>query len=393
MSKKPSEASSQSVRVKVSDLATRGGVLAEDVLSGSGAVLLPAGADLTLMEKSIGTVITKLQNENVEWVLLKPHQPFSADDIDRIVEKIYPNDDALLDLDETRKIVKQVDDLFQVIRKQDFTPEIVAPLTNMGKELAEGIVKNPSVAFSLGRVHNVDEYTFVHSFNVAAMTGFLAHVLYPNDSKYVERIVIGGLMHDIGKAQIPIEVLNKPGPLDNEEFAIMKKHPQLGLDMALAAGVTDNDILDVIIGHHEKWSGRGYPKGLAGEQIPKAARIGAVADVFDALTAQRVYKKGMPPKIALNIILADSVLHFDPAMVRGLLVGMGLYPPGSLVMLSNGAIAIVISSGGTDLISPVVSLQEDPKGKVYETPEFLDLKASDLYIVKHLGSYQKRAIV
>ena len=379
-------------RVPAAELQKYEGILAEDVRTHSGAVLLPAGVNVGLLGKSGDKIVQKIQQEGIEWVLIKSQSDFSPTEVNHLMETIYGEDAPLIDRQKAKKIIDQVDVLFERARDQDFSPELVVPLVNMGEDLAGEILKNPSVVVSLGKVQDYDEYTFTHSFNVAVVCGSLGNRIHPGDRDYLNKIVIGGMMHDLGKAKIPVAILNKPGPLTDDEFKIMKTHPDLGLEMALSSGVTDKDILSCIIGHHEKWGGRGYPNGTKGTDIPEPARICAVADVFDALTAERVYKKGMPSKNAMNIIMRDVVRHFDPAVTRELLVSLGLYPPGSIVELSDGSIALVISSGGLDLIRPVVVLQEDAYGKKFDPPQFLNLKDTKVHITKYITSGEKRTI-
>jgi HD-GYP domain-containing protein (c-di-GMP phosphodiesterase class II) len=268
-------------------------------------------------------------------------------------------------------------------------------MTNMGSSLTEDLLRNPSVTLSLGQVKAADEYTFVHSFNVAVLIGYLANKLHPSDGKYLQKMVMGGLMHDLGKAKIPLEILNKPAPLSKDEFAQMRRHPEIGVGLAIKSGVQDQDILGVIAGHHEKWSGKGYPNKRKGSEIPEVARIAAVADVFDALTARRVYKNAMPSRDAITLILNDAGIHFDPKVARAMLVSLGLYPPGSIVSLSDGRVGIVISGGGKDLVRPVVMLM-DPKGKKDGNggvPNFIDLKnEKSLCISGYLGQGDKREL-
>lgn len=380
-------------RVPAADLQKYEGILAEDVRTHTGAVLLPAGVDVGLMGKSADKIVKKILQEGIEWVLIKSQAQFSPAEIGQLMEKIYGEKDNLVDRKKAIKIVDQVGALFKKVREKDFSPELVVPLINMGEGLAEEILKDPSVIVSLGKVQEYDEYTFMHSFNVAVLCGSLGSRIRPNNRPYLNKIVIGGMMHDLGKAKVPVEVLNKPAALTEDEFFIMKKHPDLGLEMALSAGVADQDILNCIIGHHEKWSGRGYPSGIAGEKIPENARICAVADVFDALTAERVYKKGMPSKNAMNIIMRDVIKHFDPMVTRELLVSLGLYPPGSIVELSDGSTGLVISGGGMDLIRPVVVLQEDAYGKKLDPPLFLNLKDTNIHITKYLSCGDKRTLM
>jgi HD-GYP domain-containing protein (c-di-GMP phosphodiesterase class II) len=194
----------------------------------------------------------------------------------------------------------------------------------------------------------------------------------------------------MGKAKIPLNILHKPAPLSADEFEVMKKHPNFGMAMALKIGVHDPVIIAVIGGHHEKWSGKGYPKGVKGTDIPEPARISAVADVFDALTARRVYKNSMSSRNAITMILKDSGVHFDIKVARELLVSLGLYPPGSIVALSDGRMGFVVSGGGKDLIRPVVFIKNEDKSDV---PLFINLKNEpNICISQYIGHSEKRDI-
>jgi HD-GYP domain-containing protein (c-di-GMP phosphodiesterase class II) len=199
---------------------------------------------------------------------------------------------------------------------------------------------------------------------------------------------MGGLLHDMGKAKIPLNILHKPGPLSVTEFNVMKKHPNYGVAMALKIGIHDPVIIAVIGGHHEKWSGKGYPKGRKGLEIPEPARISAVADVFDALTAKRVYKNSMSSRNAITMILKDSGVHFDAKVARELLVSLGLYPPGSIVALSDGRVGFVVSGGGKDLVRPVILIKDEKENGV---PVFIDLKNErNVCITQYIGHNEKR---
>lgn len=369
------------------------GIVCNDIIGRDGAVILPAGVDLSLLESSIDTTMKRLKAQGLTEIQIRQRPQFSAHDIETIFEKIYSGDNALIDKKQAREVVKQVDTLFDSVRQEKFEPEMITSLANIGDSLTEEIIRNPSVALSLGKVHDADKYTFIHSFNVAVLTGYLTSHLYPNDRPYTQKIVVGSLLHDIGKAQVPLEILNKPGPLDKEEFEVMKKHPLLGIEVAVKGGIKDTDVLDVIVGHHEMWSGKGYPSGRRGLEISEAARITAVADVFDALTARRVYKRPMPLRNAITLIMEDAGDHFDTRIARELLVNVGLYPPGSIVLLSNNRTGLVVSSGGKDLVRPVLMLLAEGTKFSSQNPslEFVDLKTSqDLYILQYLGHKDKR---
>ncbi|MDR3332524.1 MAG: HD-GYP domain-containing protein [Synergistaceae bacterium] len=380
------------IKVPVKMLAQCEGVVATEVLTKSGAVILPAGVDITLFESTMAGLIAKMLAHGIEWVYLHTAQNLSDNDINEIIEHVYSAGDTLISKEKARDVVKHMDSLFRTIQENDMQPEMVTSVVNMGNDLTEDILRNPSVAFSLGKVHEADEYTFVHSFNVSVLAGYLTNRIFPNDRVFLQKIITGGLLHDMGKAKIPIEVLNKPGPLTQDEFKEMKRHPSLGLMLAMHSGVKDEDILAVIGCHHEKWSGKGYPVGRKGDDIPLGARIAAVADVFDALTAKRVYKNPMSSRNAITIILKDSGVHFDSKVARELLVSLGLYPPGSIVSLSDGRVGVVVSGGGRDLMRPVVMIRSSKK-PADEIPEFVDLKnAGEICINQCIGHADKREI-
>jgi HD-GYP domain-containing protein (c-di-GMP phosphodiesterase class II) len=137
----------------------------------------------------------------------------------------------------------------------------------------------------------------------------------------------------------------------------MRHHP-LGEELAQRGGVTDPLILSVIRSHHERWQGGGYPDNLSGSEIPLLGRVGAVADVFDALTSKRVYKEPSAKRQALNLLVDHAGDHFDPHIVQTLLAAIGLFPPGSVVELSDGRVGVVLASAERDLIRPRVLVSE-----------------------------------
>ena len=380
------------IKVPLRNLAGCEGVIAKDVTTPKGVVILPAGVDISLFDASLGIMIDKMESYGITHVFLHTPQQLSDGDIDKIIEKVYTDGDSLISKDKARDVVKGVDALFHSAAQEDANPEIVRSLAGMGHDLTEDLLRNPSVAFSLGKVKDADEYTFVHSFNVAVLCGYLANRLHNGDRDFLEKIVFGALLHDMGKARIAPAILNKPGPLEPGELQEMQRHPTLGVALALQSGVSDPDIIAIIGGHHEKWSGKGYPKKRHGAEIPEMARIAAVADVFDALTAKRVYKNPMSSRNAITLILKDSGTHFDAKVARELLVSLGLYPPGSIVALSDGRIGIVVSGGGKDLVRPIVILKNQDKDP-NAPPVFVDLKnAGALCIAQYLGHGDKRDI-
>jgi HD-GYP domain-containing protein (c-di-GMP phosphodiesterase class II) len=172
----------------------------------------------------------------------------------------------------------------------------------------------------------------------------------------------------------------------------MKKHSVFGEELAIANGVNDPRTLAVIRGHHERYGGNGYPDAFAKEQIRMEARIAAVADVFDALTAKRVYKEPMESRAAVSIMLENMVEHFDPQVLRALLVSIGLFPPGTGVELSDGSLGVVVGARGNDLMRPEVMLHIDRMGRKTEGVEIIDLSQSEsLYVRRPMQDVGKIA--
>ncbi|MBI3762801.1 MAG: HD-GYP domain-containing protein [Chloroflexi bacterium] len=138
------------------------------------------------------------------------------------------------------------------------------------------------------------------------------------DGADLAALELGATLHDVGKIGVPDAILRKPGPLSDEEWAIMRRHPQLGYTILRGVDFLA-PCLPVVLHHHEKWNGAGYPAGLAGEAIPLAARIFAIADAYDAITSPRPYKAALPAEVAVERICKDAGTHFDPAVVEAFL--------------------------------------------------------------------------
>ncbi|MCH8179471.1 MAG: HD-GYP domain-containing protein [Proteobacteria bacterium] len=248
-------------------------------------------------------------------------------------------------------------------------------------DIAESVQRNPGAIVSLARLKTSDDYTFMHSVAVCALMVALARQLGLSDSDTREA-GLAGLVHDLGKAMMPLEVLNKPGALTSEEFAIMKNHPAAGHKMLVEGKGVGPIPLDVCLHHHEKVNGKGYPHGLKGDEISLFARMGAVCDVYDAITSNRPYKAGWDP--------ADSITkmaqwakdgHFDERIFQAFVKSIGIYPTGSLVKLKSGRLAIVVEQGESSLLSPIVKVFYSTKASEPLVPERLDLGQSADQIV------------
>ncbi|MDX1298176.1 MAG: HD-GYP domain-containing protein [Pseudomonas sp.] len=239
------------------------------------------------------------------------------------------------------------------------------------EEISESVLRHPNALISLARLKNADEYTYMHSVAVCALMIALARQLGLNDNQ-VREAGLAGLLHDIGKMAIPNDILNKPSKLTDSEFATMRDHPMAGSQMLLDSKQVSALVLDVCLHHHEKIDGTGYPHRLAGEQISLYARMGAVCDVYDAVTSNRPYKNGWDPGESIRK-MAEWKGHFDPLVFQAFVKAVGIYPVGSLVRLESGHIGVVMEQKTGSLLTPMVKVFFSAKSKMPIAREVIDL--------------------
>jgi putative nucleotidyltransferase with HDIG domain len=258
---------------------------------------------------------------------------------------------------------------------------------SMTDDIIDSMFRFPSALLPLAQIKTRDEYTFQHSVSVAALAVAFGRVLgLPRDE--IRSLALGGFLHDMGKAMMPVRLLNKPGKLSGEEFHVMKSHvlhtAKLLSDIKGISEITFNAAAQ----HHERYDGTGYPHGLKGDQISLHGQMLAIVDVYDALTSLSTYHKGMPPSEALKNLLKSSGTHFNPSLVQAFIKGVGIYPAGSLVRMESERLGIVREVVPDKLLQPIVQLIYDCTKMCYITPETVDLSASNDKIRSH-ESFEK----
>jgi putative nucleotidyltransferase with HDIG domain len=239
------------------------------------------------------------------------------------------------------------------------------------EDISDSVARHPGAIISLARLKTADDYTYMHSVAVCAMMVALSRQLGLDEAQ-TRSCGMAGLLHDLGKVAMPIEVLNKPGKLTDAEFDIMKTHPTEGFKMLKASPNVDAVALEVVLHHHEKMDGSGYPEHLKGEQISLYARMGAVCDVYDAITSNRPYKTGWDPAESLRK-MAEWKGHFDPKVFQAFVKSMGIYPVGSLVRLTSGRIGVVTEQSVKSLTTPMVKVFYSTKSGMRIMPYIADL--------------------
>lgn len=245
----------------------------------------------------------------------------------------------------------------------------------MVDEIADSVSRNPDALITLARLKTSDNYTYMHSVAVCALMIALGRELGLSEED-VRHAGTAGLLHDVGKMFIPPEILNKPASLTDREFAMIRNHPGEGARALRESEAIDDRVIDVCLHHHEKMDGTGYPEGLAGEQISELARMGAVCDVYDAITSERAYKRGWSPAEAIHRMAQWSGGHFDPRVFQAFVKSVGIYPTGSLVRLESDRLGVVLDQHETSLLTPLVKVFFSARSGVAIQPRIIDLSKS-----------------
>lgn len=272
----------------------------------------------------------------------------------------------------TAKITSMFQDvrMGKAINAQDALP--------VANEIYLSVIRNPGALISLTRLKTADDYTYMHSVAVCGLMIALGRQMGLEES-LVKSLGMAGLLHDVGKMAIPDEILNKPGRLTDDEFGVIKSHPVQGWEMLKDSEEVDEITLDVCLHHHEKMDGSGYPEKLSADSISLYAKMGAVCDVYDAITSNRSYKEGWAPADSIRKMASWKGGHFDVVIFDHFVRTIGIYPTGTLVKLSNGRLAVVLDQG-VNLLKPTVKVVYSTSVNAFIEPSMVDLAKSDLAI-------------
>jgi HD-GYP domain-containing protein (c-di-GMP phosphodiesterase class II) len=359
--------------------------LVHDVMSDTGtSVLIPSRVPIGHLAEGLEQprkLIDVLDRMGIRKVEIAIPQDINDAEMMARLREIDPTV-VVIDNEVTRKAQNVIDGIFEqasIDSKFNISPEIVG---EMGGGISKEVMKTSQIALSMVS-GSLDTYTRDHALNVSMLAGYIAKKLFEAGKApevLIEKAVVAGLLFDIGKTAIPPEILNKKEQLTHEEIVIMRNHVKESVSICKLSGINDKDILDGIATHHERFDGSGYERGLVGPQIPLLGRILAVADTFDAMTSSRVYKDAVSSKISFNFIMSANETEFDPDICQTFISGMGIYPPGTVVELSDGRIAIVAAITVGNLLQPKVTMKVNGEQRV------VDLSTEGLFIKRSMDN-------
>lgn len=263
--------------------------------------------------------------------------------------------------------------IFQVLEDARLGKSIdVAAAKRVVGELAESVIRNPDALTCFSQLKKKDEYTALHSLRVCVLAlAFGRHLGLDRDGLQI--LGIGALLHDIGKMAVPNEILNKPGVLTDQEFQVMRSHVPRGVEILEKTSGIPRTAIEVARCHHERYSGGGYIQGLKGEQIGFFGMIGGIVDCYDAITSDRAYHDGMSAHAALKKMYEWRGRDFHPRLVEQFIQCMGIYPIGSVVELSTGEIAVVVTMNRVRRLKPRVTVVLNANYAPYPVPVTIDL--------------------
>lgn len=294
-----------------------GSVLARPVINSFGRVLLQAGIRLT------SSYIERLMDMGYDVLFIQDDR---LDDVEFHMSITGQTREAAY---------KTMENISKYIENGNISPLNVASVRETIQQMLNDLLSSSDVLGNLTEIQGYDDYTFHHSVN-ATIIGLVLGLASGYSERKLLEFGMGVLMHDIGKIMVPGDILNKQTRLNEEEFEEIKRHSAIGFEILRKNHDFSLLSAHVAFQHHEKWDGSGYPRGLKQSEIHEYGKLAAVADVYEALTSKRVYRKALEPNEAYEYIVSQSNKHFDPQVLEIFKKHIAVYPSGSGIILSNG---------------------------------------------------------
>ncbi|MFZ5817584.1 MAG: HD-GYP domain-containing protein [Bacillota bacterium] len=351
-------------RVQLSE-ARPGTRLGRSIITEDGRVLLPSGVELT------EAYIRSLRSHGIESIYLLPPELITAPSQEVVSPQVRQELTG-----EMRQVMGDISVSYHKASRGLKFPSVAFQTEGLKRavdRVVSEVLANPRALITLQNIRQVDEYTMLHSIEVCILAVMVGNALGLSRTSLGE-LALAALLHDIGKTGIPLEILNKPERLTPEETAIMNRHTSLGWALLRSQREISEETAIVALQHHERFAGGGYPLNLAGEQIHRYARVCAVVDVYDALTADRIYRRGLTPAEAIDLMAGPMSPGFEPDVLEAFLSCVAPYPLGLLVELSDGRTGQVVGIDQRRMDRPRILVTEEAGGRAPAEPYAVDLR-------------------
>ena len=321
-------------------------ITARNVFSADGRMLLAADKEIT------ESYIRRLQEMEVYAIYVR-NPLFDTVEVPLVVSEETRN--------QSMQTVKRA---FEVLRgkREDVSFDAIQ---TVARRIVAEVLRNRRALVHLTEIRTHDDYTFAHSVDVCGLAVLVATHLGYNEVR-LQELAVGALLHDVGKTKVDAALLNKQTALDDDEMAMMRSHTMFGFDiLRCSKGKLTLPSIHIALQHHEKYDGSGYPRGLSKEEIHEYSRIVSIADVYDAITSDRPYRKALEPYEAYELMLINGNQHFDPQILPIFLKRIAIYPVGTVVRLNTGDIGVVVSVPPEMPLRPTLRLIMDKQRRLY----------------------------
>ena len=365
-------------------------ILAKDIYSRNGRLLLRKGAALTeewidkLMEFGVPTLYVVGDSPEDESIVEETRSITAQSGSKRMYAGEVPDMISQKEREEAERVVHDI--MFDVKKG---LPVKLSEAHNVVEKIIGHLIDVKHIVGKLADIRILDDYTFAHSVNVCIMS-LSTGIIMGYSKLRLRELGLGAILHDVGKVKVPDEIINKCGPLTEKEFEEIKRHTILGYEMLNNHSEITPNAAKISLQHHECYNGTGYPNGVKDSDIHEYSRIVALADVYDALTADRVYKNAILPYEAMEIIIASSGYQFDPEIVRIFVENSEIYPIGSTVELNTGEFGVVVDVNRTLPTRPTVQLVTDFEGNIINNGAKINLMTSPTVFVNRILTLRKR---
>ncbi len=255
-------------------------------------------------------------------------------------------------------------------------------------ECVNNVLQTPDTMLWLSQLKNNNQYSAQHSLNVCVLSiVFGRHINLPDEQ--IKSLGLCGMLFDLGMMQVPSTVINKAGKLEEDELLLMQSHTTLGYELLKASGHMTQNTIETALSHHERLDGKGYPRQLHSSAIPIFTKMVTIVDTYDAITSNRIYQKGKTHLEATHMLNSMAGTHLDRKLVSQFIESLGVYPPGSLVIMTNGALAIVVEVNEEMKLRPkVIIIMDEEKNlvpeKVIDLSKMVTDKRGEVYTIKNI---------